>query len=393
MKHVETIFISGSVGTVWKATNAGCNSTINSRTSYFGFSADLFTMLFKPVFWQNAYIEAKWGRCYFTVGSQWRGVRQSAGCCSCPLKFVPHSFHSSLMLIVHLWTSQTHLKALFTVTVQPSHKNKKSWSLTNVKLKFIRPYNFNWTYTLNCIIPALISNCFKNRSIDWFYSWINRTLNPGDKVRLTTGPKLFHCPGSVYDLLPWGRCCRVPVKYRKRHLNRYKNTFISLSLILPNAGWYEMRSCVPCVHVFSVVVHYRVCMYVVWLCTCLCYAVISCFIACMYICGSLHVDDKFPWWYLGWDMVMFNICHLTNQNMKHCTTFCTVSLQKNSALHLHLLNTTSCIHTPGQSHRCPCELANTRLMSERCSDVLLTLMKHTATFNPPLVALAELFLG
>lgn len=45
-----------------------------------------------------------------------------------------------------------------------------------------------------------------------------------------------HVLYSEYELLPSGRRYRVPTKYRKRYLIRYKNSFIPLSVNLLNSG-------------------------------------------------------------------------------------------------------------------------------------------------------------
>ena len=45
-----------------------------------------------------------------------------------------------------------------------------------------------------------------------------------------------HVLHSEYELLPSGRCYRVPVKNKKRYLNRYKFSFIPLSVTLLNSG-------------------------------------------------------------------------------------------------------------------------------------------------------------
>ena len=45
-----------------------------------------------------------------------------------------------------------------------------------------------------------------------------------------------HVLHSEYELLPTGRRYRVPVKNKKRHLNRYKYSFIPISVTLLNSG-------------------------------------------------------------------------------------------------------------------------------------------------------------
>ena len=45
-----------------------------------------------------------------------------------------------------------------------------------------------------------------------------------------------HVLHSEYELLPSGRRYRVPVKNKKRHLNRYKYSFIPISVNLLNSG-------------------------------------------------------------------------------------------------------------------------------------------------------------
>ena len=45
-----------------------------------------------------------------------------------------------------------------------------------------------------------------------------------------------HVLYSEYELLPSGRRYRVPVKNKKRYLNRYKFSFIPLSVNLLNSG-------------------------------------------------------------------------------------------------------------------------------------------------------------
>ena len=45
-----------------------------------------------------------------------------------------------------------------------------------------------------------------------------------------------HVLNSEYELLPSGRRYRVPVKNKKRYLNRYKFSFIPLSVTLLNSG-------------------------------------------------------------------------------------------------------------------------------------------------------------
>ena len=45
-----------------------------------------------------------------------------------------------------------------------------------------------------------------------------------------------HVLNSEYELLPSGRRYRVPVKNKKRYLNRYKFSFVPLSITLLNSG-------------------------------------------------------------------------------------------------------------------------------------------------------------
>ena len=52
--------------------------------------------------------------------------------------------------------------------------------------------------------------------------------------KITTDPS--HVLYSEYDLLPSGRRYRIPTKNKKRYLNRYKFSFLPISVNLLNKG-------------------------------------------------------------------------------------------------------------------------------------------------------------